>query len=227
MIRAAFVLVLAACLALAASPATAQDALSKRVSLDLKAMAPADAFKVIAETVGMKVTVDAAVTTPIDILVKDVSARTALTTMCESIGCTWTVANGIVTVSPVRRVGASAVAKPVRATIEQKKLLMERIQASLKQPLPAGMKFENAPLADVSARLSEAVGLKVELTSSDPSLRTLTADFSNQTLLEALKGVFPPGERPAYSWRLLVASRDADAESPSIMLGIKVDGKKR
>ena len=34
-------------------------ALSKRVSLDLKAMAPADAFKVVGDSVGMKVTVDA------------------------------------------------------------------------------------------------------------------------------------------------------------------------
>ena len=87
MTRTAFVLVLVACLALAASPATAQDALSKRVSLDLKAMAPADAFKVIADSVGMKVTVDAKVTAPIDILVRDVTAKTALTTICESIGC--------------------------------------------------------------------------------------------------------------------------------------------
>lgn len=226
MTRAALVLMLAACLALAASPAFAQDALAKRVSLDLKAMAPADAFKVLADSVGLKVTVDAKVAAPIDILVKDVSARTALTTMCESVGCRWTMASGVIVVTPTRAAGSSASTKRTSSTVEQKKRLMERIQAALKQPLPPGMKFENAPLADVSARLSDALGLKVDLTSSDPALRTLTADFGNRTLLDALQGIFPPSER-AYSWRVVVASRDAGATSPSIMLGIKMDGKKQ
>ena len=229
MTRTAFVLALAlaASLAFSASPAVAQDALSKRVSLDLKAMAPADAFKVIADSVGMKVTVDAKVTTPVDILVRDVSAKTALNTICESIGCQWTAASGAIEVTPISNAVPTAASRRTSATVEQKKVLMERIQASLKQPLPAGMKFENAPLADVSARLSDALGLKVDLTSSDPTLRTLTADFSSQTLLDALKGVFPPGEHAAYSWRMVVAPRDADAKSPSIMLGIKVDPKKK
>jgi hypothetical protein len=226
MTRAAFVFMLAGSLALAASPAIAQDPLSKRVSLDLKAMAPADAFKVIGDSVGMKVTVGAKVTAPIDILVRDVTAKTALTTICESIGCTWTVTNGTVTVSPVRSVGVSTPGQPVFATVEQKKLLMERIQASLKRPLPSGMTFENATLGEVSAKLSEALDLKVELTSSDPALRTLTADFSNQTLLDALKRVFPQGES-AYSWRMVAASRDGHFKSASIMLGIKVDAKKK
>ena len=40
----------------------AQDALSKRVSLDLKAMAPADAFGTLASSVGLKAVVDPTVT---------------------------------------------------------------------------------------------------------------------------------------------------------------------
>ena len=139
----------------------------------------------------------------------------------------WIVSSGVLVVTPAGPASVPAATRRTSATVEQKKLLMDRIQASLKQPLPSGMKFENAPLADVSARLSEALGLKVDLTSSDPAIRTLTADFSNQTLLDALKGVFPPGERAAYSWRMVVAARDADAKSPSIMLGIKVDPKKK
>ena len=224
--RTALVLVLAAGLVFAAFPAAAQDALSKRVSLDLKAMAPADAFKVIGDSVGMKVTVDAALTAPVDILVKNVTAKTALNTICESIACRWSVSDGVISVAPRTEFSMRSRGTAGDAKSEKANAAMARIQSALKQPLPAGMRFENAPLADVSARLSEALGLKIELTSSDPALRTLTADFSNQTLLDALKGVFPPGER-AYSWRLAVASRDADATSPSIMLGIKVGEKKK
>jgi hypothetical protein len=224
--RTALVLVLAAGLVFAAFPAAAQDALSKRVSLDLKAMAPADAFKVIGDSVGMKVTVDATLTAPVDILVKNVTAKTALTTICESIGCRWSVSNDVIAVAPradfairARGTGADPKSEKARETTA-------RLQAALKRTLPAGMKFENTPLADVSARLSDALDLKIELTSSDPNLRTLTADFSSQTLMDALKGAFPPGDR-SYSWRIAISTRDADSKSPVIMLGIKADAKKK
>jgi hypothetical protein len=237
MIRAAFVLALAACLALAASPAAAQDALSKRVSLDLKAMAPADAFKVLADSVGLKVTVDAAVTTPIDILVKDVSARTALTTMCESIGCRWTAASGVIAVSPAKDPaptpsdGPAKVAVMTRqtgGTVEQKKQLLDKIQAALKQPLPAGMRFENAPLGAVCARLSEALGLSITMASEHPGLATVTADFSGQTLMTALKHLGEAGNA-APVLRLTISDRRApgDPVTPSIMISFKVDAKKK
>ena len=57
--------------------------------------------------------------------------------------------------------------KQTSGTVEQKRLLLERIKEALKQPLPAGMKFENAPLSEVSARLSEALGLTVTLMSRE------------------------------------------------------------
>ena len=224
--RTALVLVLALGLVFAAFPATAQDALSKRVSLDLKAMAPADAFKVIGDSVGMKVTIDAALTAPVDILVKNVTAKTALNTICESIACRWSVSNGAISVAPRTEFAMRSRGTAGDATSEKANAAMARIQSALKQPLPAGMKFENAPLSEVASRLSAALDLKIELTSDDPNLRTLTADFSSQTLLEALKGVFPPGER-AYAWRVGIMTPGAGDKSPMIMLGIKADAKKK
>jgi len=237
MTRAALVLLFAASLAIATTPATAQDALSKRVSLDLKAMAPGDAFKVIADAVGMKVTVDAKVTAPIDILVRDVTARTALTTIGESIGCRWSVSNGTLVVTPADRpapttlsnpVTVSAMPKQTGGTVEAKKLLLERIQAALKQPLPAGMKFENAPLSTVSGRLSEALGLAVTLMSENPALRTVTADFSNKTLLTALQDLGSSGSNPP-PLRLTISypSAPGGTVTPSIMIGIRMDPKKK
>jgi hypothetical protein len=220
------VLTLALAVAFLAPPAFAQDALAKRVSLDLKAMAPADAFKVLSDSIGMSVTVDPGVTAPVDILVRNVTAKTALNTICESIACGWTVSNNVITVKPRGGVSVSGTVKFGDAKSEKANAAMSRIQSALKQPLPAGMTFENAPLADVSARLSEALDLKIELTADDPKLRTLTADFSNKTLLEALKGVFPPGDR-AYAWRIGITTPGAGDKSPMIMLGIKADAKKK
>jgi len=213
-------LALTAVVALAAStvPAFAQDQLASKVTVDLRAVSPEQAFRNVASVIGMKVAVDPKVTAPLDILVRDVTARTALTAMCESIGCIWTASANTITVKPRHEFGLLVDAKSgqARATID-------RIQGALKRTLPAGMTFENAPLADVDARLSAALDLKVELISDDPMLRTLTADFSNQTLLEAIKGLYPQGDR-ADTWRIRITV-SAD-KSPTIMLGIKVDKKK-
>ena len=76
------------------APALAQDATAKKVTLDLNGVAPAAAFKAVADAIGVTVTVDAAVTDPVDITVRNVSARTALNAMCESIGCRWTLSGG-------------------------------------------------------------------------------------------------------------------------------------
>jgi len=177
---------LLACAIVAAlvAPVAAQDALAKRVSLDLKAMAPADAFAALASSAGLKVVVDPGVTAPVDILVRNVSARTALTTMCESIGCRWSVAAGILSIKPARvsEPGAATYSVRRKSTAE-----VDRTLKLLKQPLPADMKFENTPLAQVSERLSQALGIQIALSSDDPALQSVTMDFSHTTLEAGLK----------------------------------------
>jgi len=224
-------------IAFLAAPAFAQDPLASKVTVDLKAVSPDQAFRVVGKSIGMKVTVDAAVTTPIDILVKDVSARTALTTMCESIGCRWSVSNGSLVETPAYRSErttlkdpgtASAKSRQTSGTVEQKRLLLERMKEALKQPLPAGMTFENAPLSEVSARLSDALGLTVILASANPALRTVTADFSKKTLMTALQDLGSSGTNPP-PLRLTVSypRTPGGPVSPSIMIGLKFDPKKK
>ena len=180
--------ILATCavLAVLAAPATAQDPLSKRVSLDLKAMAPADAFAALASSAGLKVVVDQAVTAPVDIVVRNVSARTALTTMCESIGCEWTVAAGTLSIKPARAPQPGTATYAVR---RQSSPEVDRIMGLFKKPLSADMKFENAPLSKVSEGLSQALGIRVVLSSDDPALQNLTIDFSQTTLEAGLKKI--------------------------------------
>jgi hypothetical protein len=238
MTRTVRVLLVLLAIASFAAPAGAQDPLGSKVTVDLKAVPPDQAFRVVGNTIGMKVTVDAAVTTPIDILVKDVSARTALTTMCESIGCRWSVSNGSLVVARADRPAPATPASPVivpamtrqtGGTVEQKRLLLERIQAALKQPLPAGMKFENAPLSTVSGRLSDALGLAITMTSGDPALTTVTADFSNQSLMTALKrlGGGTGGDAPPLRLTIRYPSAPGGPVTPSIIIGFKMDPKKK
>jgi hypothetical protein len=148
-----------------AVPAAAQDRLDHRVSLDLKAMAPRDAFNVIAAAILYTVEVAPDVTTPVDIVVDNVRARTALDTICDSIGCAWEAKGEVI---HVRR-------QPPTGPVVHRGRLESGSQASdprgpataaewkrrLEQPLPPDMKFERAPLSEVAERLGKATGFEV------------------------------------------------------------------
>jgi len=202
------------------------------VSLDLKAMAPADAFGTLASSVGLKAVVDSAVTAPVDIVVRNVSARTALATMCESIGCEWSVTGGTLSIKPTRAAAGSASAQgeatyakvPRPASSAQ---VNSRMLDLLKTPLPAGMKFENAPLATVSERLSQALGMRVELSSNDPALKTVTVDFSQKTLMDGLRELAASGSGDYRLGLMTKPDPTAKTQSPSIMIAIRKPGREK
>ncbi len=202
----------------------AQDALSKRVSLDLKAMTPADAFAALASSAGLKVVVDPAVTAPVDILVRNVTARTALTTMCESIGCEWTVAGGTLSIKPLRAeergVGRAVVARDKAGNVVSSSIESSRLRELMTKPLPAGLQFEKAPLATVSERIGQALGLRITLSTTDPALKTVTIDFSGKSLMAGLKEL--AGFATGDSRLALGIDWDSTGKelSPSIMISI-------
>jgi hypothetical protein len=208
------------------APALAQDATAKKVTLDLNGVAPAAAFKAVADAIGVTVTVDAAVTDPVDITVRNVSARTALNAMCESVGCRWTLSGGSLAVRAGTDVAAgtryavSSGTSRDRANVARTQVVL----SALKQTLPADMKFENAPLSEVSKRLSEALNLNVQLASKDASVQTLTMDFGNVTLQVALKALGEQESRPKAAWRLTIGPLPGDTQTPTIavMVGPKL-----
>ena len=213
-------LVLPLCLLAQAAPALAQSPAAKKVTLDLNAVAPDAAFKAVGNAIGVTVTVDAAVTTPVDITVRNVSAKTALNAMCESIGCQWTITGGALSVKPITNF-AVGVVNEGRAIGADKGKASARAQVvlnALKHKLPADMKFENAPLDEVSRRLSEATGLTVKLTCKDPDVQTLTMDVSNLTLQSALQAMVEQEVRPKAVWRLTVGPLPGDTQTPSIAI---------
>lgn len=215
-----------AVLALMAAPVMAQDPLAKRVSLDLRAVAPADAFQTLATSVGLKVAVDPGVTAPVDILVRNVTARTALTTVCESIGCTWTIAAGTLSIKP----GASRLAVDVRGyVVTARSEQANRIIELLNKPLPAGMKFESAPLDEVSERLSQALGIKVVLSAKDPGLQRVTFDFSTGTLADGLRKLAATADSAAQFRVGLTLDVDPDGKGPrkAVMISIAPRAKEK
>ncbi len=221
--RAFPVLLLTVLLAATASPALAQDLESKKVTLDLNAVAPADAFKAVADAIGVSAAVDASLTMPVDIAVRNVTARTALNAMCESIGCSWELTSARLVV----QASGSAASKAGRVYVGGKAATPEAqaVVDAFRKELPPGLRFENAPLAEVGRRLSDVLGMAVRLTCRDSSVTTLTMDFSGLTLQSALQHIGDGEERPKAVWQLVVGPAPG-AKSPQIAIAVG-SGKKQ
>ncbi len=174
------------------TPATtsAQDALSKRVSLDLKGMAPRDAFKVIASAIGYTVEVAPEVSTPVDIVVGNITARTALNTICESIGCTWQASGTVIHVEKSEDAGILIPRRGVAGRVskaEARSVGVAELRRMMDQVLPADMKFDHAPLADVAARLSKATGFEIAIAGAPG--QSYSGDLGGQRFSAALRAI--------------------------------------
>jgi hypothetical protein len=216
-----------------AAPASAQDALAKKVTLDVNAASPASVFKAVASASGASftVTVDPAVTEPVDISVRNVSVKTALNAICESIGCQWTFSGNVLVVKPLTSFAIGVVQHDVRVAAVDRDKASARAQVvlnALKQKLPADLRFENAPLGEVSKRLSEVLRMNVQLGCKDPGVQTLTMDFSNLTLQAALQAIGEREVRPEAAWRVTIGPLPGDTQTPTIaiMVGPKAGKKK-
>ena len=177
--------------AIVASPALAQDVLAKRVSLDLKGMAPAEAFKVLGDAIGVGITVDTSLKAPVDIVVRNVRARTALDTICDSIDCKWTRTAGGIDVKPGGQgTSAGATGRGSSKGDPEAEQVNQRLREGLKKPLSGELKFQGTPLPEVMDRMSQASdGLRITASGKDVAARTITADFTGQSLMAAIQKV--------------------------------------
>ena len=208
----------------AAAPSD-QSALNKRVSLDLKAMAPRDAFKVIANAIGDTAEVAPDVSTPVDIVVGNISARTALNTICESIGCTWQASG---TVIRVAKAEGSMVGMPRRRAsradeVEARSAGVAELRRLMDQVLPADVKFEHVPLAEVAVRLSKATGFEVTLVGTRPG-ETFSGDLGGRPFSAALKAI---GEQLEGTAATITISGRKDTGAPSIKIQVAAIRKPR
>jgi 5-enolpyruvylshikimate-3-phosphate synthase len=59
----------------------------------------------------------------------------------------------------------------------------------LDQVLPADMKFENTPIAQVAERLSKATGFEITLSADTKPAQTFSADLSNRPFSAAMTAI--------------------------------------
>ncbi len=183
-----------------ATSAWAQTDLAKRVSIDVNMVSPQEVFGLLASSLDCEVSVDPGVQRLVTLRVVNVTGRTALSVICESIGCQYRLEGKRLVIEPLRQkakgggLKSGITTEQVRqARIEADQLLQsrmtpEQLLQNMKKRLPQGLRFENAPLSSVLEAISKASGVEI---TAEPAwgMNMVTADVSGQPLMEGLKQV--------------------------------------
>jgi len=166
-----FSLVSAALLALAL-PARAAEAtkrpvdLAQRISLDLVEAAPADVFASFGKVLDLEVQLDAAVTAPVTIRLRNVSIATSLQAVCESIECRWRFESGRLAIHPRPAAGPSPSAPPTKSPLP----------ATSDQPI--SLSLRGARLADVLRSFGKILEVEIEV-APDVAEAPISLDLQN------------------------------------------------
>jgi type II secretory pathway component GspD/PulD (secretin) len=162
----------------ASASAWAQTDLGKRVSMEVNTVTPQEAFGSLARSLDCEVSVDPAVRQPVTLRVFNVTARTALSAICESIGCRYRLDGKKLVIEPL-----PSKAGPKVLDVRKK---ADQLLLNFKKPMPQGMRFENAPLGSVLAAISDAAGFEITVEPLEAD-KKVTVDLSGRTIQEALK----------------------------------------
>lgn len=162
---------------------TGQTALDTRLSVDFLEASPKSTFTSIAAGVGsgLDVVIDPSVTKPVTIALREVTIRTAMTAMCESIGCQWRIDGSKLVISAAPSRPGSA-APPSSNSLET----IRALNAALEDPLPANTRFTGMPLSKVLSEVGTLAGLLIERAGPSSDDPKVTIDGSTRSVKETI-----------------------------------------
>lgn len=156
-----------------AEPKDARNPLDERIDMALKKAAPADLFGTFAKMLNAEAVVDPAIREPVSIELHNVRARTMLDTLCESIGCRWSLEPGNPPKLRVTAIPAAGGPAPAKAATDGE---------------PIDLRVTNANVQDVLRTFGEIVGDKAP--AIDPAIKgTVSFDLENTPWNKALDTV--------------------------------------
>ena len=210
---------------LPASPVLAQKAtLDSRLEVRFEATPAADVFRSIVSGLGLELQLEPKVQGPVTIWVKDVSARTALNVVCESLGCQWRVNGTRLVVSQPGAVTATSgrslayVVTPAKSKSGQAEVVKKDLLLNLKKPLPVDMQFTDVPVSTVLRAMSEVSG--IEITTDEPlASKHITLTGSGRTVEDALKAVIE--QAGGFNVISMFGMQAPGDKTPSIQIAIR------
>ncbi len=154
-----------------AEPKDGRNPLDERIDMTLKKAAPADLFGTFAKMLDAEAMVDPAVREPVSIELHNVRARTLLDTICESIGCRWSLEPGNPPKLRVTAVPAGGGSEPKPTALDE----------------PIDLKVTDADARDVLRTFAQIMGAKAAI---DPEIKgTVTFNLEATPCNQALDAV--------------------------------------
>ena len=172
----------------------------RRATVSVTARQPTRVFALLAEMADLGMSIDPALTKPVTITLEDVTLRTLLDAICDSIGCRWRIDGHTLIVEALPF-------DPSRG----------KTWPSLKEPaMPPGSQFNKASVAAILDAISRAVGEGA--TYEVPELaagQLVTVDVSNQDALRAIAKMVKAAGRASGSQYTVTIRRPG--ERPTII----------
>ncbi len=189
-----------------ASEAAAQPKLDLKTSIEVDGAVPWDVYESISRTLGCELVMAPEIRQPVTMHLQNVTVRTALTALSESLGCRWHIEGNVLHVEPVSvatgvRGGVPGGAKGgvaggvaggvpggVVGGVPGGGAGSSDFKQRLERKTPASFRFDGAPLETVMNALGKIADLDMGVDKSDAE-SLITVDLSDRTILAALKTI--------------------------------------
>jgi hypothetical protein len=218
--------------AASASPAVAQLNLDLKTTIDVNAAAPRDVFTSISKRLGSKLAIAPEITQPLTMHLENVTVRTALTALSETLGCRWVIDGDVLHVEPASSAQHSPSRVPgglgsglgggvggglgggIGEGVAGDRNWNADIQKRYGRKTSAGFRFDNVPLSTIMNELGKVAGMEISVANPDPA-RHITIDLSNRSVGEALRLI------------ALKATKDQIAENKPVIFSFTLQGKRK
>ncbi|HEX2644784.1 MAG TPA: hypothetical protein VHU81_17435 [Thermoanaerobaculia bacterium] len=171
------------CLALAPAAVWAETDLGAKIALKVEKADPQEVLKTFGQIMSVPVDVDPTLRQPVSIRLEQVTVRTALNAVCESVGCDWRLEGGKLKVTAQPKAPAEPSSPP-----------------SLEKPID--IKITDANLREVLATVAQILSYDLAL---DPAIQgKITLSIENQGLRSVLDTICA---QAACRWRVIEGSR--------------------
>ncbi len=147
--------------------------LQRRVFVDANATPAGQVLAKLARAIPATLKLDPEVKRPVSVRVSNVTARTALDAICESIGCRWTVTADSLVVD----------AAPPPPPIPEGQVIEQKLRTSV-----GDLSFTRTPFRDAVATISRRTGIAFTVENVDPGT-PVTVDVSGDQPLWAMEKI--------------------------------------
>jgi hypothetical protein len=164
----------------------AQTNLDGRVSIDVESAAPKDVFGAWAKRIGCELSIAQEIQKPVTIRLSNVTFRTALDALAESLECRWTIQGKILRVEPAGKgkSGSGGVVGGVPGGGGGGAEFKQRLD----RKTPPNFRFDNVPVREVMDALGKIADLELRMEGPAADQR-VTLDLSDRTILAAIKAI--------------------------------------